>query len=85
MNKVSKIVCFVVTTFLSLSTLCAQETRPRRVNPAPESSTERPIERPIEHPRNRSWTRILGTAISIGADRGGCTPSRDIIRRRPRL
>jgi hypothetical protein len=85
MKKVSKIVCFVATSALSISTLCGQETRPRRVGTASGTRTERPIERPIERPRNRSWTRILGTMISIGAEGGGCTPSRDTIRRRPRL
>src|SRR5262245_48185222 len=85
MKKVSKIVCFVVTSALSLATLCAQETRPRRVGTATQTRTERPIERPTERPRSRSWTRILGTMISIGAEGGGCTPSRDNIRRRPRL
>ncbi|HYV25714.1 MAG TPA: hypothetical protein VE969_10810 [Pyrinomonadaceae bacterium] len=84
MRKVTSILVLVVTSAIGLPTLCAQ-TRPRRVGRAPGARNERPVERPVERPRNRSWTRILGTAISIGAGGGGCTPSRDIIRRRPRL
>ncbi|HXI24670.1 MAG TPA: hypothetical protein VNG71_12465 [Pyrinomonadaceae bacterium] len=73
------------------------QTRPRRVtqpnnttaetsrNRTAETPVERTTERPVERPRNRNWMRILGTAVSIGAGGGGCTPSRDVFRRRPRL
>jgi len=84
MKKATRILVIVVTSALSVSTLQSQ-TRPRRVGPVPNSRAEQSNERPIQRPRNRSWTRILGAAISIGAASGGCTPSRDIIRRRPRL
>src|SRR6266480_4980501 len=68
--------------FLTATSLQSQ-TRPRRVGP----SVIAPVEEPISRPRERNWMRVLlGTGASIGMGRGRtCTPSRDIIRSRPRL
>ena len=50
---------------------------------------ETPVERPPKQHHN--WMRILGTAavigvsVGAGAAGGGCTPSRDVFRGRPRL
>src|SRR5438105_15438067 len=90
-------VTFLVVVFMLAATCPYSQTRPRRVmqpnntpvetsrNRNAETPVEPSSERRIERPRNRNWTRILGTAVSIGAGGGGCTPSRDVFRRRPRL
>ena len=52
-----------------------------------EQPMERPVERPIERPANHRWRNILlggAAAIAIGAG-GVCSPSRDVLIRRPRL
>jgi len=52
-----------------------------------EQPVEGPLERPVERRANHRWRNILlggATAIAIGAA-GSCSPSRDVLIRRPRL
>ena len=52
-----------------------------------EQPVEGPAERPVERRANHRWRNILlggATAIAIGAG-GSCSPSRDVLIRRPRL
>jgi hypothetical protein len=64
-----------------------------REEAAPESqlatSEEQPVERPVERHAHRNWGRILlggATVVAIGAGAGRtCSPSRDVLIRRPRL
>src|SRR5215471_2640924 len=52
-----------------------------------EQPVERPVERPVEKPANHRWRNIfLGGAAAIAIGAGGvCSPSRDVLIRRPRL
>ena len=56
-----------------------------------DAPLEQPVERPVERPANHHWRNIFlgaGTAIAIGAAagaHGACSPSRDVLIRRPRL
>jgi len=52
-----------------------------------ERPVEQPVSRPVERPANHRWRNILlggAAAIAIGAG-GVCSPSRDVLIRRPRL
>jgi hypothetical protein len=99
MKRLINITLIVVVIVISATSPYSQ-TRPRRVNQPSntlaENSRSRTVERPIETretpverpPKHHNWMRILGTAAMIGAAAaaggGGCTPSRDVIRTRPR-
>jgi hypothetical protein len=68
-----------------------------RVDAPPESQVEnsvetpaaQPVERPVERHAHRNWGRILlggASVIAVGAAAGRtCSPSRDVLIRRPRL
>src|SRR5881394_2871877 len=70
------------------SNTLAENSRSRTVERPIETTETRetPVERP---PKHHNWMRILGTAaaigVAVGSGSGGCTPSRDVIRSRPRL
>src|ERR1051325_9460726 len=98
MKRLVNITLIVVVILVSATCPYAQ-TRPRRVtqpsNTLAETSRSRTVERPVEAretpverpPKHHNWMRILGTAAMIGAAAGAggsCTPSRDVIRTRPR-
>src|ERR1043166_371633 len=97
MKRLVNITLIVVVILISATCPDAQ-TRPRRVtqpdNTLAENTRSRTIERPIETretpverpPKHHNWMRILGAAVAVGASTGGgCTPSRDVFRGRPRL
>ena len=81
----SLLLSLLFTTTISLQA----QTRPRRVT---QVTNRENLERRESEPRRsgRRWPWLLGTGIAIGigsiaAGTGSCTPSRDVIRSRPRF